>query len=100
MNKVDATKARGLTLPTRGCAPDFGKHPATRAPYRKEPYVRASLDDGTTMDAKAIVWTDQHVHLKWQDDDFEMQTRWMPAFAVQRISRGESSWRDPYDVVD
>lgn len=97
MNKVDAGK---LVLPKRSWAPDFDKHPASRAPYRQEPYVRAKLEDGTTVDAKAIGWTSEHVHLKWQDDDFKMHTCWVPATAVKRISRDESSWRDPYDIID
>lgn len=100
MNKVDVAQATGLILPTRGWAPDFDKHPATRSPYNREPYVRAQLDDGTTVDAKAIGWTSQHVHLKWQDAAYEMRTRWVPASWVERISRDESSWKDPYDILE
>jgi hypothetical protein len=65
----------------------------------REPYVRAQLETGP-VDAKAIGWTREHVHLKWQDADLEMHTRWVPASWVKRISRDESSWRDPYDETD
>ncbi|MFD1210993.1 hypothetical protein ACFQ36_02920 [Arthrobacter sp. GCM10027362] len=40
------------------------------------------------------------MHFKWQDDDFKMHTRWVPASWVKRISREESSWQDPYDILD
>jgi hypothetical protein len=52
------------------------------------------------VDANAVDWTDKHVHLKWQDAEYEMRTRWVPASSVERISRDESSWRDPYDIID
>jgi hypothetical protein len=50
--------------------------------------------------AKAIGWTREHVQLKWQDSEFEIHTRWVPASWVKRISREESSWQDPYDLRD
>jgi hypothetical protein len=97
--KVDPAKAKSLTKGKRGPAPDLKEFPVTRAPYRREPYVRATID-GTTIDAKAIGWTREHVHLKWQDAEYEMHTLWVPATAVHRIERDESAWRDPYDILD
>ena len=95
MTKVDPS---ALNFPERGWAPDSTRYPATRAPYRQEPYVRAVVD-GVEVDAKAIGWTSAHVHLKWVDDDGETWTRWVMATDVRRIAREESRWRDPYDIV-
>jgi hypothetical protein len=122
--KVDRTKARGLLQQESSWHPDFKRFPPTRAPYGREPYVRARLGAGAgaaadavtvagadreagtaadaegagMVDAKAIGWTREHVHLKWQDADFRMHTRWVPAAWVRRISRDESAWQDPYDI--
>lgn len=100
--KVDPSKLGSLTHTDASFVPDFKRFPPTRAPYMREPYVRAKLDlDGTTyVDAKAIGWTREHVQLKWQDADFQMHTRWIPAAWVKRITREESSWQDPYDMRD
>ncbi|MFD1212418.1 hypothetical protein ACFQ36_10255 [Arthrobacter sp. GCM10027362] len=68
----------------------------TRAPYRREPYVRAGIGP-ETVDGKAIAWTRAEVQVKWVDRDGAMRTAWVPASAVRRISRDESAWRDPYD---
>jgi hypothetical protein len=95
MVKVDAT---ALKLPELGWAPDPTRHHITRAPYNREPYVRASVD-GVSVDAKAIGWTREHVQLKWQADG-ETYTRWVFAKDVVRIGRDESRWRDPYDERD
>ncbi|WP_150110224.1 hypothetical protein [Crystallibacter crystallopoietes] len=67
-----------------------------RAPYGREPYVRADIGTGT-VDAKAIAWTRTTVQLKWVDEAGATRTQWVPAAAVRRISRDESAWRDPYD---
>jgi hypothetical protein len=100
--KVDRTKARGLLQQESSWHPDFKRFPPTRARYGREPYVRARLDaEGVeTVDAKAIGWTREHVHLKWQDPDFRMHTRWVPAAWVRRIERDDSAWQDPYDIRD
>lgn len=100
--KVDRSQASKLTAEGSSWRPDFKRYPVTRAPYQREPYVRACLspDSGETVDGKAIGWTREHVHLKWQDADFKMHTRWIPAAWVKRITRAESSWQDPYDIRD
>lgn len=68
----------------------------TREPYRREPYVRARIGQDN-VDGKAIAWTRAEVQVKWVDRAGAMRTAWVPARAVQRISRDESAWRDPYD---
>lgn len=82
--------------------------PVTRAPYRREPYVRATLDDGTTVDGKATAWTARTVLVAWYDRDtpsavvavvsVHMHSAWLPAESVQRIKRSESAWIDPDDL--
>lgn len=67
-----------------------------RPPYRREPYVHATLPDGTAVDTKAAAWTSTHVLLTW-DDDGTYRNVWVPAAAVRRIPRRESTWQDPYD---
>lgn len=69
----------------------------THAPYRREPYVRAMLSDGSVVDGKAIGWTQHQVDVKWQTPDGKIHTQWMDAEHVQRINRSESAWNDPYD---
>ncbi|MCG2624685.1 hypothetical protein LVY72_22605 [Arthrobacter sp. I2-34] len=99
MSKVDPSSARRLIDTTPRWHPDFERYLVTRAPYMREPYVRAQLEAGP-VNAKAIGWTREHVHTKWPDADFQVHTRWVPASWVKRISREKSSWQDPYDVHD
>ena len=86
MNQVDAVEARRPP------------GPVTHAPYRREPYVRAQLDDGHTVDAKAAAWTRTHVLLHWMDDDGQAWNVWVLAVRVKRIRAEESAWRDVYDL--
>jgi hypothetical protein len=82
--------------------PDFEVEPCTYAPYRREPYVRATFSlDGSTLqalDGKATAWTPGHVLFHWVGEDYDHHERWLPASAFRRISRDESSWIDPYDL--
>lgn len=78
-----------------------GKPPpgqVTHAPYRREPYVRAQLDDGRTIDAKAAAWTRTQVLLHWMDADGKAHNMWVLAVRVTRIRAEESAWRDVYDL--
>lgn len=87
---------------------DEPRDPVTRAPYRREPYVRATLGDGTTVDGKATAWTTARVLVAWYDPDkppdvvagvpVHMHSAWIPAEHVRRIKRSESSWIDPDDL--
>lgn len=70
--------------------------------------MRATLDDGTTVDGKATAWTQDSVLVAWYNPDkpsdvvagvpVHMHTAWLPADRVQRIQRSESSWFDPDDL--
>lgn len=95
VNKVDVMEARQGLQTTGGRRPSG---PVTHAPYRLEPYVRAQLDDGRTVDAKAAAWTRTHVLLHWKDEAGKAWNVWVVAVRVRRISAEESSWRDPYDL--
>lgn len=78
-----------------------------RAIDRREPYVRVTRKDGTTVDRKATAWTPTRVLVKWYDYDkpsavvagvpVRMDYAWFPADRVQRIKRSESAWQDMYD---
>ena len=70
------------------------------APYRREPYIRVQQPDGTTLDAKAAAWTQTHVLAHWIDNDGKAWDQWVLAGAVRRIPRSESTWQDPYDLLD
>lgn len=81
----------------------YGEHSITpddvvSAPYRREPYVRVELPDLGTVDAKVTRWTASRVLIRWVDDAQDSRSAWVPAEWVTRISREESSWRDPYDL--
>lgn len=81
----------------------YGEHSITpaevvSAPYRREPYVRVDLPDLGTVDAKATRWTDSRVLILWETEHHDKQSAWVPAEWVTRIDRGESTWRDPYDL--
>jgi hypothetical protein len=97
VNKVDVVTAREYARNDGGRPVKRGT--VTRAPYRREPYVRARIGGGAndTVDAKAISWDRNTVQLKWVDDNGSMRTQWVPASDVRRITRDESTWRDPYD---
>lgn len=69
------------------------------APYRREPYVRATLPDGSTVDGKVVRWSPSHVLLHWQDDPAgPHREAWVPGAWCERIDREDSAWRDPYDL--
>ena len=70
----------------------------TRAPYRREPYVRVTWQDGSVRDGKAMAWTRDRV-LFHAEPEGVVTDEWVPAWAVVRIPREESGWIDPYDVV-
>lgn len=81
----------------------YGAHSITSdevqsAPYRREPYVRVDLPDLGTVDAKVRRWTPTRVLIAWDDEHHDRRNAWVPAEWVNRISREESSWRDPYDL--
>lgn len=76
---------------------DDSWRPTTHAPYKREPYVRAELADGTTVDGKASAWARDKVYVHWQDEDWQVHNQWMDAHHVTRIHRDESRWKDPYD---
>lgn len=77
-------------------------HPSevTHAPYRREPYIRVQLGDGRTVDAKAAAWTRTQVLAHWVDGDGKTHNEWVLAVRVRRVTRGESAWQDPYDLLD
>lgn len=86
-----------LTGPRPSVRPAAGPSPTvTHAPYRREPYVRCRTPS-SVVDGKAAAWTRTSVLLHWIDDSGRAHNRWVPAEAVQRIRRDESSWQDPYD---
>jgi hypothetical protein len=67
-------------------------------PYGSEPYVRATMPDRGTVDAKACRWSATHVLIHWEvDHGTEVHNAWVPTQWVTRISREESAWRSPYD---
>lgn len=69
----------------------------THAPYRREPYIRVLFPDGGTVDGKAVAWTRARVLVHWVVDGDQHREAWVPAHAVTRIQRHESTWQDPYD---
>ncbi|WAP52176.1 hypothetical protein OL239_02390 [Arthrobacter sp. ATA002] len=69
----------------------------THAPYRREPYVRCRTPSSSIIDGKAAAWTRTSVLLHWIDDAGRAHNRWVPAGAVHRIARDDSTWQDPYD---
>lgn len=89
-------------------------HPAlesvTHVPYQREPYVRATVDDGSVVDGKATAWMGTHVLVDWYDRDrpaevvagipIHMHSEWLLADRVQRIKRSESAWQDKYNDYD
>lgn len=70
--------------------------------------MRATLNDGRTVDGKATAWTTTTVLVKWFDRTtpsavvagvpVHMHSAWLPAENIQRINRSESSWLDPDDL--
>lgn len=95
VNTVDVVEAR------RGLHGPGVRAPAGRvmhAPYRREPYVRAQEPRFGTADAKAAAWTRTQILLHWVDEDGKARNEWVLATRVRRISRADSSWKDPYDT--
>lgn len=56
--------------------------------------------EALAADGKAVAWTRTEVLVHWIDDDGQAHNRWVPAAAVVRIARDDSTWRDPYDDFD
>lgn len=68
------------------------------APYRREPYVRAELPDGSTVDGKAVRWSATHALIHWQERPGGPHCEaWVPGSWCERIERADSTWRDPED---
>ncbi|QCU79645.1 hypothetical protein E7744_15135 (plasmid) [Citricoccus sp. SGAir0253] len=92
------TTAEGAGTPVVDPPAFSATNPAVRAPYRREPYVRAQLPDRGAVDAKALFWSGTHVLIHWQvDHGVEVHNAWIPASWVTRIRPEDSSWQDPYD---
>jgi hypothetical protein len=73
---------------TRGPDGGSGSQPG------REPSVRVVFP---VQDAQAVRWTRTHVLVRWPDGALHPVRAWVPASRVQRITRAESSWRDPSD---
>lgn len=103
--KVDVAGAlQGLSGPHIMWHPEFDIDPVTHAPYRREPYMRArfvSSDGAITaaVDGKATAWTREHVLFHWVEAAWHHREVWLQASEVRRITREESSWTDPYDLL-
>ncbi|WP_155838818.1 hypothetical protein [Arthrobacter castelli] len=73
-------------------------------PYQREPYVRASIPlkaGGTaTVDGKAIRWCHAAVLVHWEEESGPVHNVWVAPENLRRIGRDESSWNDPYDILD
>lgn len=70
----------------------------TRGEYRRYPYARAVLPDGTTRDGTATAWTRDRVYFRWTNRlGSDVQQLWMDAEHVTRIKRSEADVQDPYD---
>lgn len=81
--------------------------PTTRPDYGRHPYIWITLPDGRQFEGRATGWTEDKIHAKWADHDApprkiawmttHMQSAWMDAEHVTRISRREATQPDPYD---
>lgn len=72
----------------------------TRGQYRRYPYVRATLPDGTTRDGTATAWTRDRVYFRWTNPTgTDVQQLWMDAEHVTRIKRDDADVQDPYDDI-
>ena len=69
----------------------------THAPYRREPYIRVVFPDGV-RDGKAMAWTRDMVLFHAEPEGIVTDV-WVPAHAVTRIPRQDSTWTDPYDLL-
>ena len=72
--------------------------PVSRPEYRREPYVRVTFADGTTMDGKATAWTATTVLVHSQAGG-KVHNGWFEAKHVQRIKRSQAAWQDVYDDI-
>ena len=103
MYKVDAQQVR-FDQPSRYLSeqPNFHIAPATRFPYRREPYARGRvrLESGGSeiIDAKGISQTSGHVLLSWADEDLQTHSVWVRKESARPIEREVSRYRDPYDL--
>ena len=72
----------------------------TSAPYRREPYARVRLPDGSTLDAKAVRFSPTHLLLSWRDHPGAAPSQmWVPRAWAHRIPREQSSYQDPDDLL-
>ena len=74
-------------------------HEVRSAEYRREPYARALLPDGSTRDGKVTRWSPTHaLHTCQLTPDGPPTQAWMPLSWLTRIPRDQSQWTDPYDL--
>lgn len=100
--------APGATMPRMSdVIPVFDGPPFTSpaevqsAPYRREPYVRATGGTLGTVDAKVCRYSSTHLLLSWQERaGGPYLSAWVPQHWCTRIPRAASAWSDPYGQGD
>ena len=82
--------------------PDFIPDPETceRYPYGRFPYIRITLDDGSTVDGKASAWQGDRFLAVWVDAHRQVHQLWMDNKHATRIPRKESSWHESPSADD
>ncbi|MDQ0756059.1 hypothetical protein [Arthrobacter sp. B3I4] len=84
-----------LNSVTYGClTPDPGEPGTTHTwEYGKQPKVVATLAlvGGGTLDvyARAERWTQSHILVRWEDDDYRPRHAWLPSDSVRRVTASE-----------
>ena len=71
-----------------------------RYPYGRQPYVRITLEDGTTVDGKASAWQGDRFLAVWFDEARNFHDLWMDTKHAVRIPYRESRWHDSPSAED
>jgi hypothetical protein len=71
-----------------------------RYAYGREPYVRITLEDGSTVDGKAHAWQGDRFLANWFDDDGNQHSLWMDNRHALRLPYRESQWHDSPSAED
>lgn len=82
--------------------PDFIPDPEAckRYVYDRQPYVRITLEDGTTVDGKAHAWQGDKFLAVWFDERRKSHHLWMDAKHAVHIPYRESRWHDSPSAED
>ncbi|MGL3804737.1 hypothetical protein ACSYDW_01430 [Paeniglutamicibacter sp. R2-26] len=71
-----------------------------RYPGGRQPYVRITLEDGSTVDGQAHAWEGNKFLANWFDEKNNLHSLWMDSQHAVKIPWRESRWHESSSADD